>query len=122
MTREELLKSPSYWTAGLQMELYRQISEFMEMHCMNKTQLAEYLGCTKGYVTQLLNGDFDHKLSKFVELSLAINKIPEITFSNVDEYILSDRNAYTASQPYDTGMNKTSSIDWTETNEYLLAA
>ena len=90
MTREELLKSPGYWTAGLQMELYRQILAFMESHHMNKTQLAEYLGCTKGYVTQLLNGDFDHKLSKFVELSLAINKIPEISFSDVDEYILSD--------------------------------
>jgi transcriptional regulator with XRE-family HTH domain len=56
--------------------------------------LAEYLGCTKGYVTQLLNGDFDHKLSKFVELALAINKIPEITFSDVDEYIISDQNDY----------------------------
>ena len=91
MTREELLKSPAYWAMGLQMELYRQILAFMESRHMNKTQLAEYLGCTKGYVPQLLNGDFDHKLSKFVELSLAINKIPEITFSDVDEYIISDR-------------------------------
>ena len=94
MTREELFKSPSYWTAELQMELYRQIMAFMESRHMNKTQLAEYLGCTKGYVTQLLNGDFDHKLSKFVELSLAINKIPEISFSDVDEYIFSDEKEY----------------------------
>ena len=96
MTREELLKNPGYWTAELQMELYRQILTFMESHDMNKTQLSEYLGCTKGYVTQLLNGDFDHKLSKFVELSLAINKIPEISFSDVDEYILSDEKEYVA--------------------------
>ena len=118
MTREELLKSPSYWTAGLQMELYRQILAFMESHHMNKTQLAEYLGCTKGYVTQLLNGDFDHKLSKFVELSLAINKIPEISFSDVDEYILSDEKEYVA---------QTSNFEETElsselSNFYLIAA
>ena len=94
MTREELLQSPAYWTTGLQMELYRHIATFMEHHHMNKTQLAEYLGCSKGYVTQLLNGDFDHKLSKFVELSLAIGKIPEITFTDVNEYILSDQNGY----------------------------
>jgi transcriptional regulator with XRE-family HTH domain len=94
MTREELLKNPSYWTAGIQMELYRQIEQFMSMHQMNKTQMAEYLGCSKGYVTQLLNGDFDHKLSKFVELALAINKVPEISFCDVDEYILSDKNDY----------------------------
>ena len=52
---------------------------------MNKAQLAEYLGCTKGYVTQLLNGEFDHKLSKFVELSLAIGKVPEIRFTEEEE-------------------------------------
>lgn len=85
---------------------------------MNKTQLAEYLGCTKGYVTQLLNGDFDHKLSKFVELSLAIHKIPEISFSDVDEYILSDKKEYVA---------QTSNFEDTEvTSElsdfYLIAA
>lgn len=110
MTREELFKSPAYWTAGLQMELYRQIAEFMENHHMNKTQLAEYLGCSKGYVTQLLNGDFDHKLSKFVELSLAVGKIPEITFSDVEEYILSDSERY---------MLETSSFEATTTSTEL---
>lgn len=94
MTREELLKSPAYWTTKLQMELYRQITEFMKSNHLNKTQLAEHLGCSKGYVTQLLNGDFDHKLSKFVELSLAINKIPDFSFSDVDEYIISDQKEF----------------------------
>lgn len=94
MTREELLKNPSYWTAGIQMELYRQIEQFMSIHQMNKTQMAEYLGCSKGYVTQLLNGDFDHKLSKFVELSLAIGKIPQIYFKEVEEYVEMDKNSF----------------------------
>lgn len=122
MTREELLKSPAYWTAGLQMELYRQIIAYMERHHMKKSQLAEHLGCTKGYVTQLLNGDFDHKLSKFVELSLAINKIPEITFSDVDEYIVSDRNAYIASQSSDNEEAFASYHSSSDTIDYLLAA
>lgn len=118
MTREELFKSPAYWTAGLQMELYRQITAFMESRHMNKTQLANYLSCSKGYVTQLLNGDFDHKLSKFVELSLAINKIPEITFSDVDEYILSDEKGYTL-QTTSHGEAEASSV---LSDDYLLAA
>lgn len=122
MTREELLKSPAYWTAGLQSELYRQIVAYMERHHMNKTQLADYLGCSKGYVTQLLNGEFDHKLSKFVELSLAINKIPEITFSDVDEYIVSDRNAYIASQLSESDETFVSYQSSSEPIEYLLAA
>lgn len=95
MTREELLKSPAYWTTEMQMTLYRQIESYMQTHGMNKTQLAEHLGCTKGYVTQLLNGDFDHKMSKFVELAMAVGKIPEIKFSDVDEYIASESQSYT---------------------------
>ncbi len=94
MTREELVKSPAYWTAELQNELYRQIEDFMRVHHMNKSQLAEYLGCSKGYVTQLLNGDFDHKMSKFFELALAINKVPVFSFSDADEYIQSEQNNY----------------------------
>lgn len=74
MDRKELLKSPEYWTASIQMELYRQIEAFMKEKNFNKTQLAEYLGCSKGYITQLLSGDYDHKLSKFIQLSLAIGK------------------------------------------------
>lgn len=94
MTREELLKSPAYWTTEMQMALYRQIESYMCAHGLNKTQLAEHLGCTKGYVTQLLNGDFDHKMSKLVELALAVGKIPEIKFSDVDEYIASESQSY----------------------------
>ena len=96
MERNELLKSPEYWTTNLQMELYRQITEFMEKKGMNKTQLAEYLGCSKGYITQLLSGDYDHKISKFMELSLAIGKIPEVSFVDIDQYIENDNCVFQA--------------------------
>lgn len=88
------MKSPEYWTASIQMELYRQIEAFMKEKNFNKTQLAEYLGCSKGYITQLLSGDFDHKLSKFIQLSLAIGKIPEFFFTDVDEYIQNETYSY----------------------------
>lgn len=96
MKREDLLKDPVYWTTSLQMELYRQIESFMQEHHMNKTQLAEFLGCSKGYVSQLLSGDYDHKLSKFMALSLAIGKIPEFNFVDADEYIENDKHSYTS--------------------------
>lgn len=84
MTREELLRCPEYWTTLIQNELYRQIESYMEEHNMNKSQLAEHLGCSRGYVTQLLNGDFDHKISKLVELSLAIGMVPTIDFRELE--------------------------------------
>lgn len=114
MTRDELLKSPEYWTSEIQMELYRQIQEFMDKKHLNRTQLAGHLGCTKGYVTQLLNGDFDHKISKLVELSLAIGKVPEISYHAVDEYVAASdtystnvvNNAYYSSSSFDTNYLK----------------
>lgn len=96
MKRNELLKDPVYWTTTLQMELYRQMETFMQKHSMNKSKLAEHLGCSKGYVTQLLSGDYDHKLSKFVELSLAIGKIPRFDFVDIDEFIENDSQSYTS--------------------------
>lgn len=90
MNREEVLKSPEYWTAKTQVELYNQVESFMKETGRNKTQLAEYLGVSKGYVSQLLNGDYDHRLSKFFELSLAFGVIPQINFIPVENYISGD--------------------------------
>ena len=90
MDRKEVLKSPEYWTAKTQIELYNQAERFMKETGRNKTQLAEYLGVSKGYVSQLLNGDYDHRLSKFFELSLAFGVIPQIDFIPVGKYVSDD--------------------------------
>lgn len=90
-TRAELLKSKGYWMATLQTELFREINAFMQEKGLNNTQLAAFLGCSKGYVSQLLNGDFDHKISKLVELSLAIGKVPLLKFKDIEQLIKEDK-------------------------------
>lgn len=57
-----------------------------------ETELANYLGCTKDYVSQLLNGNFDHKMSKIVELALALGKAPKLEFEDLNQYIKDDRS------------------------------
>ena len=47
---------------------------------LNRTKLAQKLQVSKGYVTQLFNGDFDHKLSKLVELTLGLRESSFTTF------------------------------------------
>lgn len=96
MKRAELLKSEGYWIAKLQTDLYREIVSFMERTRRNSTQLAEYLGCSKGYVSQLLNGNFDHKISKLVELSLAMGKAPILEYRDVSEYVLENDATYSS--------------------------
>ena len=96
MKRADLLKSEGYWIAKLQTGLYRELVSFMERTHRNSTQLAQYLGCSKGYVSQLLNGNFDHKLSKLVELSLAIGKAPVLEYKDISDYVLENDTTYSS--------------------------
>ena len=100
--REELLLSPEYWTTKAQFDLYACAEDYMRLHKMNRTQLAEYLGVSKGYISQLLNGDYDHKLSKLVELALAFGMIPKIDFSPIEEVLKDDHIKYTTPEQGNT--------------------
>lgn len=96
MRRAELLKSEGYWIAKLQMDLYRELVAFMERTHKNSSQLADYLGCSKGYVSQLLNGNFDHKMSKLVKLSLAMGKAPILDYKDISEYIFDNDETFSS--------------------------
>lgn len=90
MDRKEILSSPVYWETKAQMDLYDCAVNFMKQTNRNRTQLAEYLGVTKGYVSQILNGDYDHRMSKFFELALAFGFVPQIKFVPIDDVIAID--------------------------------
>ena len=73
--------------AQIQLNLFELIEDYCKKNNLNKTQLAAQLGVTKSYVTQIFTGDFDHKVSKLVELSLAFGKVPVLQFIDFDKYI-----------------------------------
>jgi transcriptional regulator with XRE-family HTH domain len=75
INRKELLQTNEYWLERIQNELFHQID------------------VGKSYVSQILNGNFDHKLSKLIELSLAIGLTPQVSFKSVDE-ILEEEELY----------------------------
>ncbi len=100
MRREEIVKDRGYWLAKMQMDLYDQLREYLDKKSMNQTQLAKELGVSKGYISQILNGDFNHRLSTLVDLSLAIGKIPELNFQDLNQ-LIDDENR---------GVRK---VDWT---------
>ena len=90
MKREELLRSRDYWINEIQNELYAAIEEYMKKKKLSRTELANELGVSKGYVTQVLKGDFDHKISKMVDLAISSGKAPIMHFVDMDEYIKDD--------------------------------
>lgn len=115
MERKELLESPEYWITKAQFDLYACAEDYMRSHKMNRTQLAEYLGVSKGYVSQLLNGDYDHKLSKFVELAIAFGFVPKIEFQAIAEAINEDSNEYVIPKWSPVDYNIT---QWLESTRY----
>lgn len=85
MTHEELLKTPEYWTNKIQIELYQKVEQYLEENNITRTELAKRLGVSKGYVSQVLNGDYDHRISKFVELALFVGYKPQINWEPIEK-------------------------------------
>jgi transcriptional regulator with XRE-family HTH domain len=91
MKREELLGSKEFWLGNVQDELFRLMEDYLNENNLTRSQFADQLGVTKGYVSQILNGDFNHRISKLVELSLAIGKVPLINFYDLEKFIEEDK-------------------------------
>jgi len=89
--REELLQTEEYWFETLQNEIYRMVAEYLENEKMNQSQFAEKLGVSKGYISQIMNGNFNYTLKKLIELSLAVNKAPAIDFKDLKQFIQDDK-------------------------------
>jgi transcriptional regulator with XRE-family HTH domain len=106
MKRTELLKSPEWWLAEIQHDLHALIHEYMNKNNLKKKDLAEKLQVTKGYVSQILNGNFDHKLSKLIELSLAMGKVPKIVYVDLKE-VLPEKKGGSEAVPIKRARSKT---------------
>jgi transcriptional regulator with XRE-family HTH domain len=86
-TREELYKTQEYWFETLQNDIYRIVSEYLENEKINQSQLAEKLGVSRGYISQIMNGNFNFSLKKLIELSLAVGKAPVLEFKPIERII-----------------------------------
>ena len=93
-SQEELMRSRGYWIANIQLELFKYVDEYMRKNNLNRSQLADKLGVTKGYISQILNGEFNHRIATFVDLSLAVGKVPKIEFEDLEEIISNIKEGY----------------------------
>ncbi|WP_210519868.1 helix-turn-helix domain-containing protein [Hymenobacter terricola] len=83
----ELAKTRGYWLTKIQNELYACLEQYREKNKWTRTELAAHLGFSKGYLSQILNGEFDHKLSKLIDLSLAVGVAPNLHLQDLDTYV-----------------------------------
>ncbi len=90
MKRESLLRSKEYTISQIQLNLLNLIAKYKKEKNLKDYQLAEELGVSKGYVSQILHATFDHKISKVVDLALACNVMPLIYFVDMDKFVKDD--------------------------------
>ena len=90
LTREELVTSKEYILGNIQLSLFNEIENYLNRREMSRSDFAGELGFTKGYVSQIMSGEYDHKISKFVELSLAVGKVPVVRFIDIAQYAAMD--------------------------------
>ena len=83
----ELANNSEYWMDGVQNELYFQLKNYMESNKLNQKELAKKLNFSEGYISQVLNGNFNFSLKKLIELSIAIGKVPTIDFVDIKKKI-----------------------------------
>jgi transcriptional regulator with XRE-family HTH domain len=84
---EELLQTPEYWFETFQNEIFRLVDAYLKENKLTQTQFAEQLGVSKGYVSQIMKGEFNYTLKKLIELSLAVGKTPVLEFKPLAETI-----------------------------------
>lgn len=90
--REKLLRNREYVVSQMQLNLLNLIGNYKDKKKLKDYQLAEKLGVSKGYISQVLNATYDHKLSKIADLSLAFNAMPLLYFVDLDTFIEEDAN------------------------------
>ncbi|MBK6285471.1 MAG: helix-turn-helix transcriptional regulator [Draconibacterium sp.] len=102
LKREELVTKPEYWLETIQNEIFRQVTAYLKDN-MTQNQLADQLGVTKGYVSQIAKGEFNY-LKKLIKLSLAVGKVPVINFMPLAEIISTESEKVYS--PETTTLNK----------------
>lgn len=85
ITREELINSPEWHLAGIQQLLFEEVSQYLEINNITQKEFAEKSGFNESDIAKIIEGDYDPKISEFVELLLAIGKVPLLTLKNKEE-------------------------------------
>lgn len=83
----KIMDQPAYWVEAFNGELYDAIAKYMNENNINRKQLSEKLGISKGRVSQILNGNINFSIEKFVEISLKIDKYPCLELKSKSKYM-----------------------------------
>jgi len=85
---KKTIRSESYWILKGQGQIFNMLKEELKDRGDN-ARLAEKIGSTPGYISQIMNGDseINPTWKKIVKLCLSLGKVPILEIKNIDKYI-----------------------------------
>lgn len=103
---EDAKKNPEYWIEKLKNDLFLAAHSYMEENNINQTQLGEKLGVKRSRMSQILNGDYNPSMRKYIQFCLALEKEPIITmgdpiYENKQEDLQSNKCIMKSMSAYD---------------------
>lgn len=112
LNNSELIRNSGYWLDQIQNEVYFQLKTYMKQNNLSQKELAVKLGFSPGYISQVLNGNFNYSIKKLIDLLLAIDKIPQLQIISIDdklkEYDKIDSKKVISLYGYSTTVNECS--------------
>jgi len=84
---EALYRDSTFWEEYIKTEFFNTIEKYLKENKMSRSDLAKKLGVSRGYISQVMNGENDHRLSKLVELATAIGRAPYLYLKDMDTVI-----------------------------------
>lgn len=84
-TRKQLLKSPEYWLAGLQMDIFRHVSNYLKANPGKDHAICQQAGISTRMLKIILNGDYNGKLSELCAIAIATGYAPKLQFKDLKE-------------------------------------
>lgn len=90
MTRKELILSKEWHLTEMQLKLFNSFENYITEGAINKPEICKNLGITKGHYNQIMRMAYDPRISKLVEMALAMNKVPVLFFVDANEYVDTD--------------------------------
>ncbi len=92
-SREQIIKSKDYWLTVVQNKIYAELIEHMEKNNLSQKQVAQDLGVSPSYISQVMNGGFNFTIGKLIDLSLYIGKAPLIEFKDFDKFLTEESSS-----------------------------
>jgi predicted XRE-type DNA-binding protein len=86
VSKDDLLKRPNYLLTKYQNEIYRQLVGYIKSNNLTQKDVAERLGVSSAYISQVLNGNFNFTLRKLIEIGLMVGKVPSLEFVDFGEF------------------------------------